>query len=181
MSGWSEILSAIWHYKLSLVPVLATYLLFDLPAIIRRLTGIAYVPIYFLFFPSGHSDQLYAQYFNEDYYYGEGATMNEDQKRLLRNWIRATAILSMVFATIVAPWTCGIISALYLTQTQFLEFLVFLTVVKAVVLSWVLFKSRNESQSVRAFFGLICSLYAVYLLLVLRALTKSFEWAHSQY
>ena len=63
-----------WNYKISLAPVAATYLLFDLPAITRKLTGVAYVPIYFIFFPLGHSDRLYAQYFNEDLVYRDGAS-----------------------------------------------------------------------------------------------------------
>jgi hypothetical protein len=90
--------SAAWTYKVSLVPVLITYLLFDLPAIVRKLTRIAYVPIYFVVFPLGHSDQLYAEYLNEDDFYGVGRTMTPKQKRELRRKIQSTAIISMVFA-----------------------------------------------------------------------------------
>jgi hypothetical protein len=180
MSKLADIGSALWNYQLSLLPVLFTYLLFESQAIIRRLTGIAYVPIYFVFFPSGHSDQLYAQYFNEDHFYGDGAVMSQEQKRLLRNRIRATAIISMIVAAVITPWACGILSAFYLSKSQFFEFLVFFIVVKTLVLSWVLTRSRNESQSVRNFFSLICLMYAGYLLVVVRALTKSFEWAQHE-
>src|SRR5665811_508051 len=102
MRNLAELAKEVWTYKISLVPILATYLLFDLPAIIRKITKVAYVPIYFIFFPSGHSDRLYAQYFNEDYFYGDGMSMNDEEKRALRRRIQATAIFSMVFATIVA-------------------------------------------------------------------------------
>lgn len=180
MEWAANVFSIVWTYKFSLLPVLVTYLLFDSVAIVRRLTGVAYVPIYFVFFPSGHSDQLYAQYFNEDYMYGDGAVMSDSQKQLLRNRIRATAIISMVFATIIAPWICGIVAALYLSQHQFFEFLVFFVVVKSIILVTVLGKSRNESQSIRNFFGLIAVMYGFYLLVVVRALTKSFEWSFLQ-
>lgn len=180
MKWTTDIFSIAWSYKFSLLPVLVTYVLFDSFAIIRRLTGVAYVPIYFVFFPSGHSDQLYAQYFNEDYMYGDGFAMNDAEKQLLRNRIRATAIISMVFATIIAPWICGTAAALYLTEHQFTEFLVFFVAVKSIVLIVVLLRSRNESQSIRNFFGLIAAMYAFYLIVVVRALTKSFEWSFLQ-
>jgi len=99
MSGVQEWLTYIWHYEFSLAPVLATYAIFDIPPIIRRLTRVAYVPIYFLIFPTGHSDRLYAQYFNEDYFYGEGVSMSGEEKRSLRRRIQATAVLSMVTAS----------------------------------------------------------------------------------
>ena len=85
----------------------------------------------------------------------------------------------MVFATIVAPWICGFISAFYLTTSQFFEFLIFLVVVKILILTWVLIKLRNESETAKKFFGLICTLYVFYLLLVARGLTKSFDWTHT--
>ncbi len=182
MSSFVEIVTAIWNYKLSLAPVLFTYFLFDLTAIVRRLTGVAYVPMYFLFFPLGHSDRLYAQYFNEDYVYGDGASMTDDEKRVLRHRIQATAIFSMVFAAIVAPWICGFAAAFYLTQAQFFEFLVFLVVVKAGTLVWALNKLRHESVAATTggSFYLVSGLYVVYLILIVRGLTKAYEWTYDQ-
>jgi hypothetical protein len=175
-----DLLSQVWSYKISLVPILVTYILFDLPAIGRKLTGVAYVPIYFIFFPSGHSDRLYAQYFNEDWFYGNGALMSDEDKRALRRRIQATAVLSMVFATIVAPWLCGFISAFYLTTNQFVEFLWFLIVVKAVLIAWVLHKLRAESIAATKgnSFYYVIALYAAYLILVWRGLTKAYDWTH---
>jgi hypothetical protein len=174
-------LTEIWTYKISLVPVLATYLLFDLPAIFRKITGVAYVPIYFIFFPSGHSDRLYAQYFNEDYMYGDGALMNDKEKKKLRHRIQATAIISMVFATVVAPWLCGFISAFYLTTNQFSEFLWFLIIVKATLIASVLYKLRGDSDAVRTGYSFyyVIVLYVAYLFLVWRGLAKAYEWTHT--
>jgi hypothetical protein len=176
VSNLSEIGSILWDYKLSLAPVLTTYVLFDFPALIRRITKIAYVPIYFVFFPSGHSDQLYAQYFDEDYMYREGEGMSAHEKRALRHRLQANAIFSMFFAAIFAPWLCGLLSALYLNPAQFFEFLVFLIVVKAIVLVWVLYKLRFESSAARKAFAPVCAMYIFYLMLVARGLTQSFEW-----
>jgi hypothetical protein len=181
MGKLASFATEIWTYKISLVPVLITYLLFDLPAIVRRITGVAYVPIYFIFFPSGHSDRLYAQYFNEDWFYGDGALMNAEQRQHLRHRIQAIAVLSMVFATIIAPWLCGFISAFYLAPNQFNEFLWFLIIVKATLIAWVLRKLREESLAVTkgyAFYYVIV-LYAAYLILIWRGLTKAYGWTHT--
>jgi hypothetical protein len=181
MSKLSDLTFQIWSYKFSLVPVLLTYILFDLTAIVRKLTGVAYVPIYFIFFPSGHSDRLYAEYFNEDFFYGVGQSMTDQEKRRLRHRIQATAIFSMVFATIVAPWLCGFISAFYLTTSQFFEFLWFLIVVKAILIGWVLRRLRGESIAATKgnSFYYVIALYLAYLVLVWRGLTKAYEWTHS--
>ena len=181
MNRLGDLLWQIWSYKISVAPVLVTYLLFDLPAIVRKLTRVAYVPIYFIFFPSGHSDRLYAQYFNEDWFYGDGQSMTGEEKGRLRHRIQATAVLSMVFATIVAPWLCGFISAFYLTTNQFMEFLWSLIVIKAILIGWVLLKLRRESLAAtkgNSFYYLLL-LYISYLFLVWRGLTKSYEWTHS--
>ncbi len=102
MKNAAEYFLLVWNYKISIAPVLITYLAFELPAIVRKLTRVAYVPIYFIFFPTGQSDRLYAQYFNEDYIYGEGSSMDVHQKRALRHRIQATAIFSMIFAGVIA-------------------------------------------------------------------------------
>ncbi len=87
----------------------------------------------------------------------------------------------MVFATIVAPWLCGFISAFYLTSTQFIEFLWFLLLVKAVLIAWVLWKLRHESVAVTTGYSFcyVMALYAGYLFLVWRGLTKAYEWTHT--
>ncbi len=170
----------VWDYRFPLAPVLMTYLLFDLPAIARRITGVAYVPVYFIFFPSGHSDQLYAQYFNEDYMYLVGAQQTTAQKRELRRKIQATAILSALFAAIIAPWTCGFLSAFYLNTPQFDAFLWFLLTAKAILLYWTLAKLKNDSNafSDTKYFAYVAFLYIGYLVLVWQGITKSYHWTH---
>jgi hypothetical protein len=172
----------IWTYKISLVPVLLTYLLFDSQAIYRRATKTFYVPIYFMIFPSGHSDKLYAEYFSEDDFYGEGQAMSDAEKKALRQKIIIAGIFSMVFATIVAPYVCGLISALYLTPQQFTEFLWSLMIVKSALIVHALYRVRFDSRAVNrghAFYYII-ALYVAYLYFVWRGLTKSFNWAFAQ-
>lgn len=182
MSGFLNSLgewwSIVWTYQVSLVPVLVTYLLFDLPAIVRKLTRIAYVPIYFAIFPLGHSDQLYAEYLNEDDFYGVGATMTPEEKRALRRKIQSTAIISMIFAAVVAPWLCGFVSALYLRPSQFKEFLAFFFLMKIFLISKSLWSLRLESRAANQLPALlsVVGIYVLFLLFVWYGLTKSFGW-----
>lgn len=181
MSNFAELASTIWNYKFSITPVIVTYFLFEIPALVRKLTRIAYVPIYFIFFPSGHSDRLYAQYFNEDWIYGDGEHLTQEERARLRYRIQATAVISMIFATIIAPWFCGFFSALYLSTSQFAQFIWFLIIVKAVLIINVLFRLRAESPAAsqgKAFYYVLM-LYAAYIFFVWRGLTKAFEWTHS--
>ncbi|MGJ4916615.1 hypothetical protein [Bradyrhizobium oligotrophicum] len=173
--------SAIWDFKLSLLPVLTTYLLFDAQAIVRRLTRTAYVPIYFMFFPLGHSDKLYAQYFNEDDFYGIGREMTEAEKKSLRTRLRLLSIISMIFATVVGPWLCGILAGLYLSREQFYEFVWFLMIVKTGLLAKALFELHRNAWFVRQSnsFAMLCLIYLLYLWLIWRGVTKSFAWVSS--
>jgi hypothetical protein len=179
MSTLKQFLLDVWTYKVSLVPVLLTYLLFDSQAIYRRATRMFYVPIYFIIFPSGHSDKLYAEYFSEDDFYGVGQEMTEDQKQALRQKILISAIFSMIFAAIVAPYLCGLISALYLSRQQFTEFLWFLVIVKFTLILYALYHIRKESRAVnRGYaFWYVVAIYIAYLYFVWRGLKKSFNWA----
>jgi hypothetical protein len=178
ISSVSHLWSVVWTYKVSLAPVLLTYLLFDFPAIVRRLTRVAYVPIYFIVFPFGHSDQLYAEYLNEDDFYGVGQTMTPEEKRALRRKIQSTAIISMVFAAVIAPWLCGFVSAFYLTRAQFAEFLVFFFVIKIFLISKSLWNLRQDSRAASqplAFVSVV-GVYILFLGFVWYGLTKSFDW-----
>jgi len=179
MSDAIDFFREAWSYKVSLLPVLVTYLLFDAQAIYRRATKTLYVPIYFIVFPSGHSDKLYAEYFSEDDLYGAGDMMTDNEKKLLRHKIIISAIVSMILATIVAPYLCGMVSALYLTHQQFTEFVVTLLVVKSAFIIYALHKIRTTSRVVNQGppFCYVVLIYIAYLYFVWRGLTKSFDWA----
>jgi hypothetical protein len=172
-----------WSYKVSLLPVFVTYLLFDAQAIYRRATQTWYVPIYFIVFPSGHSDKLYAEYFSEDDFYGDGSQMTDAEKQSLRHKIIVSAILAMIFATIVAPYVCGVISATYLSRQQFSEFVVVLLVAKAGFIIYALANIRLTSRVVNqgSPFYYVVAIYVAYLYFIWRGVTKSFEWANTHF
>jgi membrane protein CcdC involved in cytochrome C biogenesis len=181
MRSIPDLLSLAWTYKFSLMPVLLTYLIFELPALIRRYTRRAYIPIYFMFFPLGHSDQMYAQYFNEDDMYGVGESMTDAQKETLRTRIKVTAVASMIFAAVIAPWLCGFIAAFYLTQSEFFEFIWFLMILKTLLICTSLYAiKQSDSFVMRSHsFKFVVLIYIAYLFLIWRGVTKSFSWTFS--
>jgi hypothetical protein len=176
MTRLSDFLNFIWTYKVSFLPVAVTYLLFDSAALLRRFTQWAYVPIYFLVFPTGHSDRLYAQYFNEDFIYYEGAQMSAPEKEKLRDKIRRKAVLSMLAAAVFAPWFCGFAAAWYLEPHQFWEFFVFFMAIKLILLAISLMASRKQSFAVQSNLASVLAIYAAYLAAVSYGLIKSYHW-----
>lgn len=174
----NEIVTPLANYKFSPLPILAMYLVFDSTALIRRITKRAYVPMYFIFFPTGHSDRLYAEYLGEDDLLSGRQRPGPAKQRWLRKRLVLTAIISMLFATVVAPYLTGFVAALFLTPQQFNEFLVFLLIAKAILIVNALRTLRNESLVgwEDNTFVWVLAMYGVYLLFVFYGLTEAFDW-----
>ena len=180
MTTLNNLILQAWNFQLSLLPVLVTYIVFELPSLIRRYYRWYYTPIYFVFFPLGHSDQLYAQYFNEDDFYRVGKAQTPAQKKKLRKRIVAVSIISMVASTIISPVFCGTLSAFYLTREQFKQFIWFLIIIKVLTLSWSLNKARKASFVERSrSFRWVILLYLFYLFVIWRLLTMTNYWVAS--
>jgi hypothetical protein len=84
-----------WEFRYALLPCLFAYFVFELPLVYRRLTRKLYVPIYFAFFPFGHSDELYARYFDEDYYWMAGGPFKKEERPNARIKIIWVSMLSL--------------------------------------------------------------------------------------
>jgi hypothetical protein len=167
----------IWNFKLSLVPVLVTYFIFELPALVRRVRRWLYTPIYFMFFPLGHADHLYAQYFNEDDFYRIGADQTPDEKETVRRRIIAISVLSMIISSVAAPWLTGFLAAFYLSESIFSEFVLFLISVKIITLIYSLGRMRrayfvDDSNS----FYFVVLTYVFYLIMIWWGVTNAFSW-----
>lgn len=166
----------IWNFKFSLAPVLVTYFFFELSTIVRRITRIAYTPIYFAFFPLGHADELYAQYFNEDDFY-IGASQTPAEKNKVRKKIVSLSVVSMIFSTVVNPAMAGIFASIFLKVNEFFEFFVFLFILKLVMISFSLYRVRHVSfVYVSQSWVWLVAVYALYFALVMRVVFVSHEW-----
>jgi hypothetical protein len=100
---------------------------------------------------------------------------------VLKNRIRRTAVWSMIFAAVLAPWLCGFLAAFYLTQAQFWEFVWFLMIVKTGLIGFSLYKIwSNDSFIVQSnSFKWVVLVYIAYLGLIWHAVTKSYAWTAS--
>lgn len=181
MNGFNAILLEAWQYKLSVFPILFTYIIFELSSIVRKLTRIAYTPIYFMFFPLGYSDELYATYFNEDDFYGIGERQTAMDKVRLRKRIISISTLSMIISTVFNPALAGAFAALFLSVDQFREFVLILLVVKIIQLSKSLYSVRHQSFVDKSgAFGWIVLIYIVYVIIIFTVLRQTFWWTSAQ-
>ncbi|KQO81186.1 hypothetical protein [Rhizobium sp. Leaf262] len=175
-----DIFDLIWNYKFSFAPVIATYAIFEISTIIRRLTRIAYTPIYFTFFPLGHADELYSQYFNEDYFY-EGFNQTPKEKNRVRKKIISISVFSMVFSTVLNPILAALFAAVFLDKSQFIEFFWFLAIVKFLLISKSLYSTRHISfVGNSSSFPWLALIYVIYFVAILRIVDTAYEWAAAQ-
>ncbi|TJU82969.1 MAG: hypothetical protein E5Y15_14900 [Mesorhizobium sp.] len=172
-----EIIDQAWQYKMSLLPILAVYFVFEISTLVRRFTRIAYTPIYFMFFPLGHADSLYSYYFNEDDLY-IGASQTPEEKRRTRKKIISISVFSMVFATVFNPAIAGIFAAYFVTASQYKEFFWFLIIIKTAMIMFSLYNVRRISFVSRSgSFPWLALIYISYILIVSRVVDVSYHWA----
>lgn len=172
-----EFIIQAWEYKFSLVPVLAAYLVFEISTVIRRLARMAYTPIYFMFFPLGHADGLYAYYFNEDDFY-IGASQTPAEKSRIRKRIISISVFSMIFASVINPALAGVFCAKFLSPSQFREFFWVLIVTKLILISFSLYRTRLISFVGKSgAFPWLALIYAAYLIIIARVVDTSYAWA----
>lgn len=175
-----DIFAEAWAYKLSLLPVLSAFFVFEISTIVRRITRIAYTPIYFMFFPLGHADTLYSQYFNEDDFY-IGASQTPAEKNRVRKRIISISAISMTFATVINPAISGVFASIFLTSGQFVEFFWFLALVKLAMISSSLYRTRAISfVNVSGAFPYLILIYVIYYVSILRIVDVSYSWAISK-
>ena len=173
-----EILTQIWEYNFFVTQVLFLIVLFELPAQIRRRNRYAYTPIYFMFFPLGHSNELYAQYFSKFDYYDIEPDLDEHQLAKIRLRIVAVAVVSMFFSTIIAPAIVGVVAGFFVEVQSFTNFLVALLVYKVLLLSKSLLNMRYSQIFERPYVKMaVFAIYFLYLIVVFVILNETYNWA----
>lgn len=179
MSEFIDNFSLIWKFKLSLLPVIFAFSVFEGLTIIRIIFKIAYSPVYFLLFPLGHSDQLYSRYFNEDDLY-IGESMSSEEKKLVRTNIISRSILSSVISTVINPFICGVFCAYCLMESEYIQFFYFLIFYKIVSLCLSLYRTRYISFVEKSgAWGWLLLIYIIYFVVILVILDASWEWTRT--
>jgi len=177
-----EILLQIWNFQYALVPCLAAYLVFDFATIVRRVTRKAYVPIYFMFFPYGYTDELYAQYFDEDTFLILGPPLTDEEKIYTRKKIIWLSMVSLIFSVLISPMMAGLFGYFVLNDYQFTQFMWTLFIVKLFLLARSLYDLKHvwvvgEAVSLYS----IALIYALYLVAILINTHSAYEWVASHY
>jgi fatty acid desaturase len=133
--------------------------------------------MYFMFFPLGHSDNLYSQYFAEDYFYSTGEHLNDKQIKSVRFRIMAIAAVSMFFSTVFAPVFVGFIGAIFVDQKVFYDFIFLLLFMKIVLLcvSLYFFFQTSVGRVVAVRF-VVVMLYITYVTVVFVFLADTYDW-----
>jgi hypothetical protein len=171
-----EMLQDIWSWKIQLLPILLSILLFELPAIIRRWKKLYYVPIYFSIFPLREINQDLSIYLVEDDFIGTGERLTDDQAEKLRKKIILVSILSMAIGALLTPLMVGFVSGFYMSKEVFIQYVVILLIYKIVFLSKSIYQFHLYavgSVKNRIFLGFI---YFCYLGVVFEVLRTSFYW-----
>ncbi|MHB9074319.1 MAG: hypothetical protein ACYC6G_12420 [Desulfobaccales bacterium] len=171
-----DFLNDIWNWKIQVIPILLSILLFEAPAIIRRWKKLFYVPIYFSVFPLRELNQDLSTYLVEDKDIRLGEQLTTEQAEKLRKKIILVSIISMVIGALFTPLIVGFSSAFFMGKDVFIQFIFILLIYKVILLSksmyqfhlYIIGSFRNL-----LFLGFI---YFCYLGVVFEVLRKSFKW-----
>jgi hypothetical protein len=176
-----SVLDSIWSFQYALVPCLVAYVVFDFTSIIRQITRRLYVPVYFAFFPFGHSDELYARYLDEDSYYIVGGPFPEDQRQYARIKIIWLSVLSLMLTVIVNPFVVSLFAHFTMTEAQWIQFLWTLFVVKLILLAKSLYDLSFHFKVIeRVPFAYMIFLYVAYLAIILYNTVKVSAWLNAK-
>ncbi|MBL4589432.1 MAG: hypothetical protein JKY11_05065 [Alphaproteobacteria bacterium] len=170
-------LQNIWQYELQILPVLLFILLYETPALLRRLHKTHYVPIYFSIYPFKQINQNLSIYLGEDYYCDEGWRLDKKKASNLRDTIIKTSIISMSLDAIFIPLIIGFIVAFFLPQDLFKTCLITLLSYKFITIIASLKNSHLHFIEKKGQFFLLSGIYFVYLGCIQEMLKTSYNWA----
>lgn len=177
-----EFLVKIWEFEYAVIPCFIAYLFFDLPIIYRKITRRIYVPIYFAFFPYGYSDELYAKYFDEDYFYEVGGPYHNADIRRARIKILWVSVLSLTLTMAISPFLSALFSHYFLTVTQQMQFFYTLALVKAAMLVSSLYNLRwRYTISEVVPLKYIAMVYIAYWITLLTFFDRGLYWISKKY
>ncbi|MCK4395276.1 MAG: hypothetical protein KAW56_14245 [Candidatus Marinimicrobia bacterium] len=173
-------LSRIWNYQIQIIPVIIALLVYELPAFIRRLKRLYYVPVYFSIFPLRAINSKLASYL------GEGLAalhdLSEAEREKLRSEIIRVSIISMLLDAYLIPLIMGVIFSLFLKIEIFYQFLFIFIIVKIITITLSLKNFHlysSDNIGTRKNHILLVVVYICYLGIIYEVLKKSYFWAFS--
>jgi hypothetical protein len=171
-------LETIWEFKIQVLPVLIAFIIYEIPALIRRMRRFYYVPLYFSVYPLREINQDLSVYLAEDFFYGEGGELSKEQAEKLRRKIIFTSVVSASIDAVVTPLVVGFVTAFFLPPLLFKQFLFVLILYKTVAIIASIRNFHRHAIATKRNFGLLILIYACYLGVVYQMLVTSFNWAY---
>lgn len=170
-------LEVVWQYKIQIVPVLIFLMLFEAPAFVRRIKKTFYVPIYFSVYPFREINQDLSTYLGEDDFYDEGWRLDSSKAESLRRKIILTSIVSATIDALVVPLLVGLLTAFFLEEVVFFQFVVILVIYKLITIVISLRNSHLHILDSRWKNGLLAFVYIAYIGLIVEMMRTAYFWA----
>lgn len=170
-------LGNIWNFQIQIVQVGLAMIVYELPALVRRLRTLYYVPVYFGVFPFRALNKPLSEYFGEGVA-GRGENLSNDKADLLRRYVVRKSTLSMAIDALAVPLVIGFLLAFFINPDVFRQFLICLLVYKLLTIA---FSIKNFHfhiiGTVRNHF-LVTFIYLLYISVVYKMVSQSYNWAH---
>lgn len=170
-------ISKLWNYEIQLVPVVLALLVYELPAMFRRIKKLCYVPIYFSVFPLRAINTTLSNYLGEGI--NDYANLSNYERKKLRRKIISISIWSMGIDSYFVPLIMGIIFSFFLNTNVFYQFIFILLVYKIVTVTISIKNFHWKAIATKKNHFLLVIVYLCYLGVVYEVLKKSYFWSIS--
>ncbi len=167
----------LWQYKIQVIPVLLFLAVYEVPAFLRRLRKIYYVPIYFSVYPLREINQDLSKYLAEDYFLCEGFDLDKEQLETLRKRIIITSVISATIDALVVPLLIGVMAAFVLNSELFYQFIAVLVIYKIISIIFSLRNSHLHILNSKWKNSLLIVIYIAYVGIIAEMLRTAYEWA----
>lgn len=166
----------LWQTEIQVLPVVITLILIETPGLIRTFLQIPYVPVYFSLFPFNVLNQDISIYLDEDYFYGRGSNLTEEEKATYRRVIFQKAALSLMISLGLIPFFGGFLSAFILPEASLLGFCLIFIAYKLIGITRAAIDFGHHTISNAKSMALYITVYGLYFLIFLKLFHKSYNW-----
>lgn len=167
----------LWNLEIQLIPVILALLLIEIPGIIRRFKKIFYVPIYFSIFPFRELNKDLSKYLADDWFFGEGAHLSQQELDELQKKIIRTSIISMTISVVITPAIAGFASSFFLPTPSFLGLFILFVAYKLIGLVQSAITFGEHAVATKKNLLIYCIIYFVYFGCFITIFEISYDWA----
>jgi hypothetical protein len=169
-------LENLWNLKIQILPVVLSLVICELPGITRWFKKLPYIPIYFSVFPFSILNHDLSIYLGEDYFYGNGRNLLEEEAENLRKHIINISIISTTLSVIITPLIGGFFSAFFLPLDSFPGFCVIFIAYKLIGMTEAALDFGKHAVANKKTMTWFLLVYLVYFGLFLHVFGTTYDW-----